>query len=349
MLNKHLAIAGLLASMFAVHANAQSVFITDNNAASGSCNVIPFGHQSTTNATWANQKYQTILTAAQLGFTSPGAGTICDLAFAPCVSGTRVFSTIEVKMDYVKGTTLNQTFSANITSKAVTVLKAANYEWHNTASQWNRIGLQRTFPYISSLGNLCIEITVTGAGLITTSSSFPGYRTGAFERRYAFGWSTSSGPPANAANSSPSMAAQKVEVLFGMNDLHTFGSGCPGSNNQTPTLSLTGSAKLGQTVGIDLANALANAGFFLNVASTTYQPPTDMGAFGAGGCRLYSPVQLLFVGATTSTGTYSLKVKIPNDRNFICQRAYLQYFPFDKKANPLGLTATNYGRVLAGN
>ena len=270
MLNKHLVTVGLLASsLFAVDANAQSVFWPDNNASSGGCNVIPFGHQSTSNTTWMNQRYQTILTAAQLGFSSPGAGSICDLAFVPCVSGTRVFSTIEVKLDYVKGTVLSQTFSANVTSKAVTVLKAANYEWHNTANQWNRIGLQRTFPYISSLGNLAIEITVTGAGLITTSSSFPGYRTGAFERRYAFGWATSSGPPAQASNSSPSNAAVKIEVLFGANDLHTFGSGCAGSNNQTPTLALNGSGQLGQRVAIDLSGALANAPFYLNIAAST--------------------------------------------------------------------------------
>jgi len=260
-----------------------------------------------------------------------------------------VFKTIEIKMDYVKGTVLSQTFSTNITASAVTVLKATNYEWHNTANQWNRIGLQNSFPYVSALGNLCIEITVTGAGLITTSTVFPGYHTSSLERRYAIGWTTAAGPPANAANSSPSLAGQKVEVLFGMNSLHTFGSGCMGSNNQTPTLSLTGSAQLGQSVGIGLTGALSNAAFYLNVATTTNQPPVDMGLFGAGGCRLYSPVTLLLVGATTATGTFSLKVNIPNNRALLCQRAYLQFFPFDRKANPLGLTASNYGRILAGN
>jgi len=244
---------------------------------------------------------------------------------------------------------LSQTFSTNITAAAVTVLKATNYEWHNTANQWNRIGLQNSFPYVSALGNLCIEITVTGAGLITTSTVFPGYHTSSLERRYAIGWTTAAGPPANAANSSPSLAGQKVEVLFGMNSLHTFGSGCMGSNNQTPTLSLTGSAQLGQSVGIGLTGALSNAPWYLNVATKTNQPPVDMGLFGAGGCRLYSPVELLLVGVATANGSFSLKVNIPNNRALLCQRVYLQFFPFDRKANPLGLTASNYGRILAGN
>ncbi|MHC4514320.1 MAG: hypothetical protein ACYTGW_04525 [Planctomycetota bacterium] len=349
MLVKHIVTAGFLASLLAVDANAQSVFIPDNSATVGTCNVIPFGRTSQTDATWSNQKYQTILTAKQLGFSTPGAGAICDLAFVPCVSGTRVFKTIEIKLDYVKGTTLSQTFANNIGPNAVTVLKATNYEWHNTMDKWNRIGLQKTFPYVSALGNLCVQITVTGAGLITTSTSFPGYRTGAFERRYAFGWSTAAGPPAQAANANPSMAAGKIEVLFGMNDLHTFGSGCKGSNSQTPVLSLTGSAKLGQSVGIGLTGALPAAPFYLNIAVSTNQPPVDMGMFGAPTCRLYSPVTLLLVGVCTPNGTHSLKVPIPNDKGLICQRGYLQYFPWDKKANPLGLSSSNYGRVLAGN
>ncbi len=349
MLTRKLATTGLLTCLLTAGAHGQSQFIPDKDATAGTCNVIPFGNVSQTDTTWSNQKYQTILTAAQLGFTTAGAGTICDLAFAPCSSGTRVFSTIEIKMDYVKGTTLSQTFSTNITASAVTVLKAANYEWHNTANQWDRIGLQRSFLYISALGNLCIEITVTGAGLIGGSGSAGYHRSSTVERRYAVGWTTASGPPALANNSTASLAAAKIEVLFGMNDLHTFGSGCVGSNSQTPVLSLSGSGQLGQSVGIDLSGALSNAPFYLNISPTTNQPPVSLTPFGAAGCHLYSPVTLLLAGACGNTGAFGLKVQIPNNQSLICQRAYAQYFPFDQKANPLGLTATNYGRILVGN
>jgi len=350
MLIKHFVTAGMLASLFAVGANAQSRFIPDNSASTGGCNVIPFGNLSPTDVNWSNQKYQTILTAAQLGFSTSGAGSICDLAFAPCASGTRVFKTIEIKMDYVKGTVLSQTFSTNITASAVTVLKATNYEWHNTASQWNRIGLQKNFLYISTLGNLCIEITVTGAGLVGASSGGAGFnRSSSVERRYAITWSTASGPPAQANNATPSLAATKIEVLFGMNDLHTFGSGCSGSNNKIPTLSLTGSAKLGSTVGIDLANAIANAKWYLNVGVTSNEPPVDLSMFGGTNCRLYSPVTILLAGVADANGAYTLKASVPNDKNLVCQRAYVQYFPFDLRANALGLSSSNYGRILVGN
>ena len=43
MLVKYVVTAGLLASLLAVDAHAQSVFVTDNRATAGACNLIPFG------------------------------------------------------------------------------------------------------------------------------------------------------------------------------------------------------------------------------------------------------------------------------------------------------------------
>src|SRR5687768_17010216 len=85
-------------------------FIPDNQAAAGTCNVIPFGDSSTSSPTWSNQKYQTLIPAAALG-NRPGL--ICELAFAPYGTGMREFATIKIQMDTTTATSLSTTFAAN--------------------------------------------------------------------------------------------------------------------------------------------------------------------------------------------------------------------------------------------
>ena len=45
---------------------------------------------------------------------------------------------------------MSTTWASNISTSAVTVLKANDYAWHVTANQWNRIGLQQPFLYVPS-------------------------------------------------------------------------------------------------------------------------------------------------------------------------------------------------------
>ncbi|MHC4813627.1 MAG: hypothetical protein ACYTFN_11075, partial [Planctomycetota bacterium] len=87
-----------------------SYFVPDNNAAQGGCNVIPFGHTSTTNASWSKQLYHQLIKPSEVNNRT---GLICDLGFAPCVTGIRKFKTIEIKLDYFQGTgtTMSTTFA----------------------------------------------------------------------------------------------------------------------------------------------------------------------------------------------------------------------------------------------
>ena len=65
--------------------SAQSYFIPDNSP-SGTSNVIPFGHSTTTS--WENQKYQTMAAAADIN--NAAVLQITDLReFAACVAGQR--------------------------------------------------------------------------------------------------------------------------------------------------------------------------------------------------------------------------------------------------------------------
>ena len=136
-------LAGLLALQIPAQTPPVRIYNADNNASTGGANAIPFGLTGGLNATWSNQKYQTIVPSSQFG---KKLGQICSLGFANGAAGYRQFDTIEVKMDYFPGTgsTLTTTFSNNITSNAKTVLSAKNYVWHATKDRWVHIGLQKT-------------------------------------------------------------------------------------------------------------------------------------------------------------------------------------------------------------
>ncbi|MCA8954484.1 MAG: hypothetical protein KDC87_00335 [Planctomycetes bacterium] len=323
---------------------AQSVYVPDNNAAAGGCNVIPFGN-STLSTTWANQRYQQIASAADLG--NPAVAVICDLAFAPCgTTGAkfiRHFDTIEVVMAQTSATTLSNTFSANLVTNVQTVLSATNYDWHQESGAWNRLGLQKDYLYIAAQGaNVVIQVTVTGARHLTTGTA--GCHTGGNQRLYAYGYTGA--PPAVATGTS--LHAQKVEFLFQVSDLHQFGVGCAGTNG-TPELSFTGSAQLGQSLSIDLSNGPAIRPLYFALATSYFDGGVDLQVIGAPGCLEYVPANAILLGGVTdSVGKYSLSATVPNLPSVVCFRLYAQYFPQDFGANSAGLTASNYGRILPG-
>jgi hypothetical protein len=319
-----------------------SAYVPDNDATTGGCNVIPFG-TDTMSATWANQKYQTMVTAADLG--NPRAKSICGLAFAPCgtVTGIREFDTISIRMGQTNSSTLSTTFSANMGS-AATVLSQRDYRWVVTGGTWDAIGLENNYLYNASNGaNLVIEITVTGnRSPVTTGSQ--GFRTGARERLYAFGWTGSAPATGTVGNS----AALKMEVLFDKATLSTYGVGCKGSNGQVPTVNMVGTGQIGTTYAVSVTGALPNARGNLSIGFSLWNPPLDLAIINAPGCMMYFNNLVTLPMVYTPNGTYSIKLPVPKGTR-PCERAYFQFFVFDRRANPLGVTSSDYGRILTGN
>ncbi len=305
----------------------------------GAENVVPFGAKSGAKQ-WINQRYQSLVKAKQLGNSS--SLVIRDLAFAPYLVSPEVrhFDSIEIVIGQTKATTLVSKFATNLAGNVKTVLKATNYDWHVKGNRWNRIGLDMPYNYLPAAfgGNLVIQITVTGAH----SPSGRGFRSKLRAQRVtANNWA---GTPPTTGTYSQYMALI-LEVVVGMNDLGTFGIGCPGASTVTPKLSFQGSAKLGQSFSINLASAPTSRPLFLVIGSSRFEPAVDLSSLSSPGCKLYPKLDFLLGTATSRLGAHSIKLPVPNNRSLVGTRLYSQYFIFDKSK----FSSTNYGRILIGN
>ncbi len=329
----------LLSSLVVAQSTTTSIFVPDNNTSTGGANVIPFG-QSKASSTWRNQKYQTLIPAS---YAKKIPIRINDLAFVPTKTAQHNFDSIVIKISVTKSSSLDRTFAKNLAGRTVTVLNARNYTWNLTASQWTRIGLQKPYLWIPTLGNLVIEIEVRRAGAVSGFAG--GFRTGKIERLYSFGWSTK---PATKGQSGVSMAALKVELVSTDADARPFGNGCAGSKG-TPVLSYSGRPQIGKSFTVHLTNVLSSSVALHVVGANSSAPifPLNLTSLGAPGCLLFVSPDMAF---TVPTGTGSAKVllPLPNNSALVGVRYWEQFFVLDKKANKFGFVASNHGRVLIG-
>lgn len=325
-------------------AQGKSYYIPNNTPNSGSCNLIPFGDRFVVpSKTWSNQKYQTLVTNAQLGNSS--TLRICDIGFAACGAGVRHFDSIEIVLAQTNATTLSTTFATNLSANVQTVLAAEDYDWHRSADVWNRIGLDKSYNYTKSTGaNLVIQITVVGARAHTNRITKAGNRRtdGQTVRMFAINWSGT--PPAKGV---ADLDGAKIEIVAQRQDLATFGVGCKGSKG-VPTLTLAGAATIGTgKITIDVSNCIPGA-VSLQVLGLA-RLPSGFSLIGAPGCRLYETPDLIFGLAANAAGvTTTGPLAVPKDNNLACFRIYAQGFPADASANSWQRTASNYGRILIG-
>lgn len=333
-------IAFLTATVFlAASATAQNFYIPDNNAAAGTCNVIPFG--SGVGSPFYQCKYQVKASAADLG--NLVGVLITGLGFAPCNSGASSFTNLEIVMDHhPAGQPLSTTFASNLGQvagfpPAVTVLDAPNYSWNTTAGNWVEIGLQEPFVYLG--GDIVIQIT-------TVDGTSPGgFHRGTQQR---VSWFASSGTPPASGNSGN--AAGKFEVSMLTAKLSTYGVGCAGTNG-TPTHTLTGSSQPGNTVGLDLSNGLPNGAAFsvMGFYNGNLAFPLDLGSLGLPGCFQYHDVIAVLPVVLDGAGAISRPFAIPAGPGFVGTKIYSQYACVDPAANAGGFTTSGYGRIYIGN
>ena len=114
------------------------------------------------------------------------------------------------------------------------------------------------------------------------------------------------------------------------------------------TASIIGSGKIGTNYTLRLSDALPNANTFISVGFSLWSAPFDLSLIQAPGCNMYFNNLLTLNGTCNSIGMSSTNLSIPSSIE-PCLRIYFQYFPLDRAANPLGLTTTNYARLLTGH
>mgnify|MGYP001216256398 CR=1 FL=1 len=325
----------LATTLVAATATGQNYFVPDNNAAAGSCNVIPFGSSSL--ATWGNQKYQSKATPTDLGSM---AGLVTGLGYAPCGTGTIHFDAIEIILDHhPAGTPLDPTFANNLTPNAVTVLSATDFTWNITANTWNEIGLQNFFVY-NGVDDMVMQITCTNS--LTTGTT--GFRRDTRQRLY---WYGTTGPA--PASGTTGNAAMKFDVSELTARLSTYGVGCAGTMG-TSAHHLTGSSQLGQTTGLDVSNGLPN-GLAVSILGfyNAFPFPLDLSVYGAPGCFQYEDITASSFMLLDGAGGGSVAFPIPNNPAYVGVLVFSQYACLDPLANAPGITTTNYGRIYIGN
>jgi len=325
-------------------AKAQNcAYVPDKNASSGACYVIPFGSFKTDDTKWSNQKYQTLIPSSAL----PNASlTIRDLGFAACTDGMREFASIRVRMWQTQRPALSTMFEENLrNSKVATVLDARDYSWPVSADAWSRIGLQHSFPFDPKLGNLGVEIEVRGAGA-PKLSGLAGFHDSNLPRIYAAGWTSK--PPDSGKESQ--QAGLRMALCFAGAMVDVFGHSCQGSSATLAKLDYSGLPRLASSLAIVLEGASAKARFaVLTFGLTSQHPfPIALDNLGAKGCTLYHSFDLA-AGVIPKDGSASITVVIPRSAVLVGQRIYTQFVLDDREANSLGLTTTNYARLLVGN
>ena len=311
---------------------AQNWYIPDNDPTTGAVNVIPFGGGSSTSSFY-NCKMQVRATAAELGST---ANLITGVAFACAGTGVASYDALEIVIDHIPSNqALSATFSGNLTANAQTVLSGTDYKWHVTANTWNEVGLQNYFVF-NGVDDVIIQITSTNG------TSPAGMRRGTNQRLY---WFSNAGTP--PATGSLGNSATKFEVSMLTARASTYGAGCAGSNG-TPELKFSGSSQVNSVLNTDLTNGVPNGFAFLIAGFANQAPyPLDLSVINMPGCYLYTDLIFTSLIALDATGAGSLPLAIPaTGTGFLY---YTQYACLDASANALGITMSNYGRVLTGN
>ena len=335
----------LISTLFVCQtAASQAFYIPDSNPTTGTCNVIPFGN---TTGTWLNQRYQTLVTAADLAHT---AGTISGLGFSPCDPGLRLHSSLKITFSHVPpGYVLQAIFENNLPTPVV-VLEANNYSWGGVPNTWNEIGLQSYFPY-DGFSDLVIEVIAQGNNFL--GSAFGGHHRDTRMRVFATGWT---GPVPTSGTIS--FHALKMEILMGMAkiSLHgkppassasTIAEGCNGHS-----LTVNGSSQLGSNqLDVLASGAGISSPIVLNIGVTNGSGlfPISLTGMGFTDCFMYNDLSVPFMMVATASGTATVSLgPVPNSAALIGCRLYVQFASLDAAA-PGGLSTSNYARIVVGN
>lgn len=318
-------------------AQAQSFSVPDANAASGSCDAVPFGGSSH----WSNQRMQFVVPSASLG---NARAAIQGIAFAPCGTGIYQHARLRVVFAHVpSGQSLSSTFATNLGAAVgtpVTVLDATGHAWQARQNQWSEIGIARRFDY-DGVSDLLIEVEARGSSYFSNGPGNPGMRSTVGRSRVAFNrsspWAT---PPAVG---SLSTLAPKVQIRASVASSSVHGGGCNGV-----TLGFRGVPSIGGSFDVQLSGAPPFS-VAIGVLGYTVGPPypISLGILGLPQCSLRTdPIAEFSRVAADLSGTATATMAVPNDAGVAGLRFFAQWAVVDYNFALLGVS--NFGRIVLG-
>ena len=328
----------LAPAALAAAAAAQCVHVPDDTPTTGACSVVPFGSE-VQSPFWANQRYQTLVTAAELG----AAADITSLGFATCATSTAQFqcASISIALAPVFGGTLSTTFDQNLAAGSTEVFRAQSWTWPVRAGGWNEIVFQQPFPYDPNSGDVVVDITIQGGGLVGSNDFGMRAHTGR-QRVFAVGFTGT--PPAVAPFDD--MRALKMRVCLDDPRFETGGTGCPAT--LPLTLSYGGRAGYGEKFQVVVSNGQSGSAGVVALGGAIAPPyPIDLAPLGLGNCSLWLPLDLTLGIAFRGGSTAVLDLTMTAPGVAYGVEFYNQALAVDTRV-PAGLTTSNWGRVVAG-
>lgn len=340
LLSPHLALTVAAAATLALSAPSQGcLYLPDSDPTTGPGSTSPFGETNPADPNTANQALLFKVPAAQMP-TQPVR--IHALGFAAEATRTRQFGTITIRMGHGPNPTLDPLFSANMPGFTQLVMGASDWTWETQADQWSFIGLDTSFQYDPSLGDLVIQIIV-GGGHSPAGSGPLGFHSdptmpSVLQRAWRF----------QAGRGVVGTGAPKVKVCWDAHDLQTYPGGCVGSNGLTPRLNLAGTSQIGGQLTVGLRDApTTSPGGVLLLGFRRRGLPLDLTGFGAPTCAVH-PFFDFNIPAPFANGGIDFVVATPNNPNLVGLRLWPQWIVLDPGVNALGITMSTFGRILYG-
>lgn len=328
-----LTLAGSAALCATAAAQGTISYFPSDTPGTGPCSNAPFG-SAFANAVDRNQRWQTLVTAAELGNVPR---TVSSIAFAPCGAGVRDYDRLVVKMNHINGP-LTTDMTANLGGGSFGALDVSNHVWEHGANGWVNIGLNRSFAYDPARGDLIVEVRVVNADF---PGNAPGFHTapricvlannyaGALPRNGVF---VADGP--------------KFRLGFGAAFIDALGVGCgPGPI----TLNWSGSSAFGTSSTWWMTQAGPGTNPDLGAIWVGFQRiQSGLGGIGATGCSLYASLDFSVIVQTTNGTSTSLVVPIPVAPALAGGRFLVQGAHVDPTANPFGIELTGAAIVVVG-
>lgn len=274
-----------------------------------------------------NQLMQLLVTAAELG-NQPR--TISTLSFAPCGTGVHEYGRLQIRMNHRNGG-LTSDFSTNLGGGARSVLDETDWVLPHDAGAWMQVGLEQSFNYDPTRGDLIIQIRVTNADF---SGSMPEFHE---HSRSCLAASNYTGAPPNLGVMRTT--APKFRLGDAVPLVSRIGEGCGVGPLR---LDSVGVPQLGGTFSLQMTNANPNGSTNLAVIWIGFQLlDRSLANIGMPGCFLRTDPIVNAVVTVTGTTSQTTSFNFPNLPALAGVHGFAQGARIDSNANALGVALSD--------